>query len=201
MTLVRCKLALALVLAPVLLTSSFPAEAHKLRSTGMAASVAASALTVTPSRDWNQLGGNLGKNTESWTLDGSPLNDVTFFAGIPAGQPLLRERSRKREPLPKFTSQTLLVEVPELLERTYRSYKDLAAFRLLSADPAPFIGSGGVTFRYEFTDKDELTRLGEARAAIVGGKLYMITFDAPRLNFYARSIADFRALADSARLR
>lgn len=200
MTFARCKFAFGLALAPALLIAA-PAAAHKLRQGGVAVPVAASTLTVTPLRDWNQLSGTIGKNTESWTLDGGQLNDVTFYGGIPAGKPLVKERNKKHQPLPKFTRETLLIEVPELLERTYRTYKELAAFRLLSTDPAPFLGTEGVIFRYEFTDRDELTRTGEARAAIVGGKLYMITFDAPRLNFYARSAADFHALADSARLQ
>lgn len=41
---------------------------------------------------------------------------------------------------------------------------------------------------------------GEARAAIIGGKLYMITFEAPRLSYFGRAISDFKALADSAKL-
>ena len=198
MTHTRFKFAIAIAFAPVLFLAA-PAGAHKLHQRGLAVAVASSPLTVTPSRDWNQLNGNIGKNTETWTLDGGQLNDVTFYGGIPAGRSLVREKNKKHEPLPKFTRETLLVEVPELLERTYRTYKDLAAFQLLSTEPVPFLGSEGVTFRYEFTDKDELTRKGEARAAIIDGKLYMITFDAPRLNYYARSASDFQALADSAR--
>ena len=56
-------------------------------------------------------------------------------------------------------------------------------------------------FTYEFTDEDQLTRKGEARAAIIGGKLYMITFEAPRLSYFGKVVADFRALADTAKLR
>jgi len=51
------------------------------------------------------------------------------------------------------------------------------------------------------TDLDHLTRKGEARAAIIEGKLYMVTFDAPRLHYFDLTIDDFRALADTARLR
>mgnify|MGYP003666192958 CR=1 FL=1 len=178
-----------------------PANAHKLRETGQTFVVADSDVTVTPSRDWNRLNGKVGKRTETWTLDGEQLNDITFFGGIRAGDPLVKERSKKHEPLPKFTSSTLLVEVPELLEGTYRTYKELAAFRLLSVEPGSFLGSEGVYFTYEFTDVDQLTRKGEARAAIIEGKLYMVTFDAPRLHYFDRTVADFRTLVDTARLR
>lgn len=190
--------------ALILLSLSLPttaAFAHKLHKQGEAVVVAESPLTVTPSRDWNQLGVRIGKKTETWTLDGEQLNDVTFFGGIEPGMPLVKEKNKKREPLPKFTKTTLLAEVPELLERTYRSYKGSGSFKIDSLEPIQFLGGSGVLFGYEFTDEDQLTRKGEARATIVGSKLYMITFEAPRLNYFGKSLADFRALADSAKIR
>src|SRR3546814_9679415 len=94
---------------------------------------------------------------------------------------MVKERDRKRDPLPKFTSSTLLIEIPELLEGTYRTHKQIGAFRLLTTEPAKFLGQDGVSFTYEYVDADLLTRRGDARAAIIAGKLYMLTFDAPRL--------------------
>ena len=192
---------LAALSAAAMTFAAVPADAHKLREQGKTFDVADSDVVVTPSRDWNRLDGKIGKRTESWTLDGEQLNDVTFFGGIKAGDPLVRERSKKREPLPKFTASTLLIEVPELLEGTYRTYKDLAAFQVLSVEPGPFLGSEGVHFTYQYTDADQLTRKGEARAAIIDGQLFMATFDAPRLHYFERTVGDFRALADTATLR
>lgn len=186
--------------ALALLLVAGPVHAHKLRERGQPVTVADSALTVTPSRDWNRLDKSIGKQTETWTVDGEQLNDITFFGGIAQGSPLIRERSKKRDPLPKFSATTLLVEVPELLENTYRTYKKSGSFRMVSVEPAAFLGQDGVAFAYEFVDQDDLTRQGEARAAIVAGRLYMITFEAPRLHYFAKGIADFRALVDAARL-
>lgn len=191
-------------LAAVLLLGAgllpWPAQAHKLRERSIAVTIADSPLTVTPGRDWNRLDGNIGKRTESWTLDGGQLNDLTFYAGIEPGKPLVRERSKKREPLPKFSASTLLVELPELFESTYRAAKQIADFRITDVQPARFLGQEGVVFAYEYVDGDELTRLGEAHAAIVGGRLYMISFDAPRLHYFARNIDDFRRIVQSARM-
>lgn len=197
MTFLRSKPVLALALAPALLLST-TADAHKLREKGVKVAVADSTVSVTPSRDWNRLSGNVGKNTETWTLDGGQLNDITFYGGIPAGNPLVKERSKKREPLPKFTSSTLLVEVPELLETTYRAYKKIGTFSVTSTEPTKFLGQDGVKFTYSYTDSDELTRKGEARAVIIKGSLYMITFDAPRLHYFDRTIGDFHALVETA---
>lgn len=190
--------ALIAVLAAALLPSA--AMAHKLREQGVAVAIADSPLTVTPGRDWNRLDGNIGKHTESWTLDGGQLNDLTFFAGIEPGKPLVRERSKKREPLPKYSTSTLLVELPELFEATYRSAKQIADFRVTDVQPMRFLGQEGVMFAFEYVDGDELTRKGEAQAAIVGGRLYMISFDAPRLHYFARTVEDYRRIAASARL-
>ena len=200
MTSFHSRLALGLAAASLLLAAT-SAQAHKLRLKGEAVAIAASSLTIVPTRDWNSLSRKIGKNSETWTLDGEQLNNVTFFAAVPAGSPLRKEQSKKHAPLPKFTSTTLLAEVPELLEGTYRSSNGSGLFRIVSTAPESFLGQDGVTFTYEFTDEDELTRKGEARAAIVGGKLYMISFDAPRLNYFDKGVADFRTLAASATLK
>lgn len=190
------------VLLAALVAALLPsaATAHKLREQGVAVTIADSSLTVTPGRDWNRLDGNIGKHTESWTLDGGQLNDLTFFAGIEPGKPLVRERSKKREPLPKFSTSTLLVELPELFEATYRSAKQIADFRVTDVQPMRFLGKEGVMFAFEYVDGDELTRMGEAHAAIVGGRLYMISFDAPRLHYFTRTVEDYRRIVASARL-
>ena len=177
-----------------------PAAANGYREKNKAVTVANSSMTVTPSRDWNQLSAKPGKKAETWTLDGDQLNDVTWFAGIAPGEPLLREVSKKRKPLPKLTGQTLLVEIPELLEATYRSTKDIATFKVTGSAADRFLGQDGIRFTYEYVDNDNLPRKGEARAILANHLLYMVTFDAPRLHFYDRSLQDFHALSDSAHL-
>jgi hypothetical protein len=171
-----------------------------LREKGKPATISGSPLTVTPSRDWNRLAFSPGKKTELWTLDGEDLNDVTFFAGIEPGKPLVREVSKKRKPLPKFTSNTLLVEVPELLEGTYRSSKEIATFTMSGAKPDRFLDHDGIRFTYDYVDEDALPRRGEGRAALIKGLLYMATYDAPRLHYYDRTLEDFHALTDTAKL-
>ena len=155
------------------------ASANSYREKDKAATVAGSSLSVKPPRDWNRLDAKPGKFAETWTLDGEQLNDVTFYAAVEPGQPLVRERNKKRDPLPKFAKTTLLIEVPELLEGTYRAYKKIADFNLTGSYPDKFLGQDGIRFTYDFVDADALPRKGEARAALIDGKLYMATFDAP----------------------
>lgn len=177
-----------------------PAGANDYREKGKPVLVA-NTLQVVPTRDWNRLGAKPGKKAETWTLDGEQLNDVTFFGGIAPGEPLIRERSKKREPFPKFEASTLLAEVPELLERTYRTANGIGAFTLVGSAPQRFLDTDGIRFSYEYVDSDELLRRGEARAALVKGALYMVTFEAPRLHFFDQGLADYRNLADTATLK
>lgn len=192
----RAACALLLVLA----VTPGPLAANAYREKGKTVTIAGSTLAVTPPRDWNRLSLSPGKKAETWTLDGEELNDVTFFAGIEPGKPLLREVSKKRKPLPKFTANTLLVEVPELLEGTYRASRGIAAFTIAGTRPDRFLDHDGIRFSFDYVDADNLTRRGEGRATIVGGLLYMATFSAPRLHYYDRGIGDFRTLADTAKL-
>jgi hypothetical protein len=108
--------------------------------------------------------------------------------------------SKKHKPLPKFTNETLLVEIPELVEGTYRASRDIATFTVTGATPDRFLDHDGIRFTFEYVDEDALPRRGEGRAALVNGLLYMAVFAAPRLNYYDRTLADFRALTDSARI-
>lgn len=176
------------------------ALANGYRAKSISVEVAKSGMKVTPVRDWNSLSIRPGKKAETWTLDGEQLNDVTFYGGVAPGEPLIREESKKHKPLPKFTSETLLVEIPELLEGTYRTQKGIGAFSVTSSVPDRFLGNAGIRFTYEYIDADNLPRKGEARAAVIKGQLYMATFDAPRLHYFDAALEDFHVLTDSATL-
>lgn len=190
----------AKVLALSVLLMTSPASANGYREQGKTVKVAKSDLHVTPPQDWNKLSIRPGKNAETWTLDGEQLNDVTFYGGIAPGKPLVKERNKKREPLPKMKEDTLLIDIPELLEGTYRAYKQIGIFKLTSTEPSKFLGLDSVKFTYEYVDADNLTRLGEGHASIVEGELYMATFDAPRLHYFAQGLDAFHALVGTARL-
>jgi hypothetical protein len=176
------------------------ALANGYRAKNIPVEVAKSAMKVTPVRDWNSLSIRPGKKAETWTLDGERLNDVTFYGGIAPGEPLIRESSKKHKPLPKFTSETLLIEIPELLEGTYRTDKGIGAFSVTGSNPDHFLGQDGIRFTYTYVDADNLPRKGEARAAVIKGQLYMATFDAPRLHYFDATLDDFHILTDSATL-
>ena len=167
---------------------------------GLRVAVAKSAMTVVPSIKWNKLGARPGRNSESWTQDGDDLNDLTFYGGIEAGRPLFREIDKKNQPLPKVSATMLITDIPVLLENSYRIALGAASFKVDLVEPLAFAGNKGVRFTYSFSKQNEtLQRRGEARGAVIAGKLYLITYEAPGLYYYDRSAAGFRASAESVR--
>ncbi|MCP3735304.1 hypothetical protein M9979_10520 [Sphingomonas sp. RP10(2022)] len=193
---------LFLPLAAVALACGVPAAAgNKLVVAGQRIAVAKSAMTVLPTSEWNRLGARPGRAAETWTLDGDALNDLTFYGGIESGRPLFREVSRKTKPLPTVSTTMLVTDIPALLENSYRIALGTASMTIGTIEPATFAGAKGVHFTYSFVRQDDtLRRRGEGRGAMIGGRLYLITYEAPALYYYDRSAAAARQVAESAQL-
>lgn len=173
----------------------------KLMPAGTPVAVAKSGLTVTPPADWNRLGARPGRNAESWTLDGFSLNDLTFYGGIAENKTLFREVDKKNRPLPRFSPTMLPPDIAQLFEGSYRVAVGTSLMSVDSIEPASFAGAQGFRFAYSYTIQDEeVRRKGEATGAIIDGKLWMITFEAPEIHYFARDLEMVRKLAASARI-
>ncbi len=179
-----------------------PAQAgFKLMPTGKPQLVGKLGLSVTPPNDWNRLGSKIGRNAESWTLDGLSLNDLTFYGGIEEGRTLFREVDKKNRPLPKFTASMLPTDIVSLFEGSYRVAAGTSLFEIGKVEPATFAGKPGVHFTYSFVQQgEEVRRNGEGTGAIIGGKLYLITFEAPVIHYFDRDVARYRTLVGTARV-
>lgn len=178
--------------------AAMPAQAHKLEEANVAVRVAKSEMWVTPERAWNGIGGRQGKHSEVWTIDGEQLNELIFFADVRNGATLAPKM--KHVTLPTWDEKMLLVELPELIERNYRVTRQITDFTQISSRPQSFLGRDGVAFEYEYVNADGLHMRGCAVATIIGGALYMINLNAPRLNYYDRSKPAFDAIVASAKL-
>jgi len=181
-------------------TVSSPCLANSLVAPGLRSGIAKSRIAATPAGEWNKLSFSGGKNVEVWTLDGDSLNKVTFFGGIAAGQPLLRERDKKNSPLPKVAGDMLVTDIPTLLETTYRSQYAVNQMAIETQQPAKLDGHSGIRFSYSFTKSDDVRRKGEAVGAMVNGQLYLICYEAPEIYFFDKDVEKFRSLAGSIKL-
>jgi len=188
-------------MAAMLLLSVPAAAGNSLISPGESRRVAKSKLSVVPSSEWNKLDERPGRNAETWTIDGDALNDVTFYGGIEPGKTLFAEVDKRNRPLPRMSANMLITDIVTLFETSYRIALNTPLMRIDSVAPAQFASRKGVRFTYSFIKQDEeVNRRGEGRAAVIDGALYMITYEAPTLHYFDKSLADFRQLADSAAL-
>ncbi len=190
------------VIFAIILAVTLPSPAlagYKLMPANTPVLVGKSTLQITPSQDWNKLGGRVGRNAESWTMDGLRLNDMTFYGGIADNTTLFREIDKKNAPLPRFSATMLLPDVAQLFEGSYRVANGTSLMAIDSIEPATFAGQPGFRFTYNFTiQNEEVKRLGEARGAIINGKLYMITYEAPVIHYFGKDLEAFRKIATSA---
>lgn len=178
-----------------------PAAAHKLIRAGLNDEIAREAFAASPSIEWNRLSGKEGKYQEIWTLDGDRLNKVTFFGGVPVGEPLFKEADKKRAPLPKVSEGMLITDIPALLENSYRAEGRTNRMTIGEQQPAELDGRRGIRFSYTYVfGEDEVERKGEALGAFVDGKLYLVTYEAPALYFFDKDLPNFRQLVQTLRI-
>lgn len=172
-----------------------PALANSLIAPGPAIGIAKSRFSATPDNEWNRLSARESKQAETWTLDGPQLNSVTFYGGVAAGEPLLRETDKKK-PLPRVARGMLITDIPTLLESSYRAQGRVARFTVDAVEPADVGGHKGVRFTYNYIrTADDVERKGEAIGAMVGDALYLTTYEAPAIYFFDRDLQKFRQLA------
>jgi hypothetical protein len=183
------------------LASASPAlaQSSRLKAAGVATAVAKSPLTVTPDKAWNKAG-RPGRLSESWTLDGLTINELTFYGGIVDGKTLFREVDKVNAPLPKFSKTMLAPDIATLLESSYRVALGTSLMQIESIEPASFAGTQGFQFTYSFAVQDEVKRRGIARGAVIGDKLFLVTYEAPRIHYFERDKDSFDKIASSARL-
>lgn len=179
------------------------ATGYRLVEPGQSVAVAKSGLTVTAPAAWNRAGTltGPGKRAELWTLDGPRLNEITFYGAIPDGKTLFREVDRRDRPLPRFSATMLPTDVATLFETSYRVASGTPLFELGELAPATFAGRPGFRFAYSYTlQGEEVRRKGEAAGAIVEGRLYLISYEAPEIFYFERDVDDYRRVVESARI-
>lgn len=159
-------------------------------------------LRVTPPREWNKQRGQLFvdiREVEDWTQNGPLLDGISFVTGLKSGETLVRQTRRDDRQVPKYRSNMTAPEISAMLESLFRVRGGTVDFKTLGLAPRAFLGQPGFQFDYEHLDGDEVWRRGRAVGASVDGRLYLILVDAARAHYYDAVLADFEAIAASAR--
>ena len=163
--------------------------------------VAKSTMTVTPGEAWNRASHRASKKGETWTLDGPSINEVYFAAALLPGETFYKDVNKKEKPLPVMGKNLQLTDIPEFYESSQRIAYNTAVYEVTGSEPTKFLGQDGIKFFYTFAVQgNPMQYKGLARATLIRGQLYLISFDAPAINFYDREHAKAEAIMDSARL-
>jgi hypothetical protein len=163
--------------------------------------VAKSKLTVTAQEDWNRGTHRASKKGETWTLDGPSISEVYFGAALLPGETFYKDTDKKNHPLPVMGKNMQLTDIPEFYESSQRIAYNTSVYEITSVEPVKFLGQDGVKFTYSFAVQgNPLKYKGVARATLVKGQLYLISFDAASINFFDRDLKKAEAIMDSARL-
>jgi hypothetical protein len=138
--------------------------------------------------------------TEIWTREGFTLDQLAFYAGIGEGETMGSALPQNRTKLPAFHASMTPHEIVELYETLVT--QDGSAFKARKLEPAAFAGGDGFRFEFELRRKgDSLALQGVGYGAILGKRLYLMTFTAPQTYFYPKLAPEVEALARSARLK
>lgn len=163
--------------------------------------VARSTMSVAPAGDWNRWSSRPTMKGEIWTRDGVLLNELSFVAQLQNGETLYSELDPQNAPLPRFRKDMLPIELVEWVEESNRIVLQTTIFDVGRVEPALLGGHDAVRFSYRYVaGTDQLQRSGEAVAAVIDGKFFMVNFVAASTYYFDRDIADVRALVDSVKI-
>lgn len=163
------------------------------------------ALTVTVDSVWNRLDFPgivfaAPGASEIWTAEGMPLDVLAFYIGVREGESLGRVLERRAKPLPPFRASMTPHEILELYELLIT--QDGSAFKLGQLTPHHFGGADGFRFEFALTRKrDGLGLSGVAYGAVVGKRLTLMTYSAPRMHYFAKYLPRVEAMAGTAQIK
>ncbi len=163
--------------------------------------VSKSDLVVTPKTNWNRWTSRPSLVGEIWTLDGVRLNELSFFAGIDDGDTLYYDDGSYNKSMPTYDKDMLQSELVSFFEASNRLILESSQFEIKKVEPAKLAGFAGVRFSYRYAAQGEgIMRSGEAVAAKIDKKLYLVNFAAPEIHYFGREIDSVRQLIASAKI-
>ncbi|TCS72134.1 hypothetical protein EDC61_10648 [Sulfuritortus calidifontis] len=157
-------------------------------------------LTAKLDSAWNRVEFPSSGKSELWTTDGLTLDSLVFYVGVADGEPLAELAGRQDKQQARFRSAMPPHEIVELYGTVASEGGN--SFKLDKLAPAAFLGNDG--FRFDFTllrKGDEVELKGVAYGAVRNGKLYLMTFRAPKLYYFNKHLGRVEAVARSLKLR
>jgi hypothetical protein len=149
---------------------------------------------------WNRFDGGSSEKIELWTTDGLPIDVLRFIVGVQDGEELAKIEGRKDKQLPRFRKTMQPHEIVETVE----AYLTANGSTLTRDKLAPAQFGGGEGFRFEYTllaAGSEVQMKGVGWGVVVGERLYLMLFQAPRIYYFGKNLPRVEAVAQSVVVR
>lgn len=151
-------------------------------------------LAVTVDSRWNRVE-PAPEGSEVWTADGMVLDTLAFYV-VAEGETIGADAGPDA---PRWSNAMTPHDVVELYETLVT--QEGSAFRLERLAPVSFGGVPGFVFEHTTMMRDGPALGGLTYGAVASGKLYLMSYTAPRSYYYAKHLAAVRSIAASARIR
>lgn len=154
---------------------------------------------VTLGRTWSDVGLLLGapRNVKVLSVDGPWLDRLYLTQGLAPGEGLLRRVSREQR-VPVFRADMSPREQVELVTDSLAQL-DYVRVEAGALRPAQFAGARALRFDITAATKDGLEVAGAAQVAVVGGKLFVQLYVAPKEHYFGSLLAEVEAVFASGR--
>jgi hypothetical protein len=150
-------------------------------------------LSVLADVRWNRMQ-PARDDSEIWTADGLALDTLAFYV-LADGETL---GAASGPDTPRWRHGMTPHDVVELYESLVT--QEGSMFRLERLAPAAFAGERGFLFEHTTVTREGPALGGLAYGAVSAGKLYFMSYTAPRSYYYEKHLAAVRAIAASARI-
>ena len=160
-------------------------------------------LAVKLPEAWNRLN-YPGQPFEVWTQEGASLDQLRFWAGVPAGKVIATlppaQSGQKDARAPTFVANMAPDQLVNLFEIMYAS--DGSQVKVTRIEPDRFAGADGVRFEFLVTTKKaELQVRSMGWAVVRNNELYAATYHAPDLAFFKRLAPKAEAVVKTAAIK
>lgn len=160
-------------------------------------------MSITLEGAWNQISapGMNGPNSQTWTMEGLPVDQMLIYAGLKDGEALhAAPAAGANKKSFAFRAGMQPDEIAALFEGMLT--RDGSTFKLLKIEPSAFGGGKGFHFEYSLIRKtDNVELAGTASAIVSKNELFAIVYQAPKLVFYPRHKERVARIMHSARLQ
>jgi hypothetical protein len=111
------------------------------------------------------------------------------------------QRRQDIRQVPQFRADMSPPEIASMIESFYRIRAGSVSFTMTGLQPRTFLGQPGFQFDYEHLGGNELARQGRVVGTVIGRRLYMILFDAPKSHYFNAILPEVERIVESARLQ